>query len=251
MDGTEKFFISGNRIEHPENLDYSRVNEYISAAEAFARSTYQSIYIIDYFLKKFLYVSPNPMVLCELTPEQMMEINYRFYLEYVPTDEQDMLVTLNKVGFDFYNNIPVEERKEWYIQYDFHVINNGKKVLINHKLTPLALTPDGRVWLALCVVAASTHSGPGQIEIHRSGSPEYFEFNLVTHRWDKKRMPMLTDIEKSIITLSIQGHTMTEIADMICLAPDTVKKYRQKIFEKLEVRNISEAIVAAINNKIL
>ncbi len=251
MNGTEKFFISGNRIEHPETLDYSRVGEYVRAAEAFARSTYQSIYIIDYSQQKFLYVSPNPMVLCELTPEQMMAKNYRFYLEYVPDEEQEMLVTLNRVGFEFYHGIPVEERLEWYIQYDFHVINHGRRILINHKLTPLVLTPDGRVWLALCVVAASTHSGPGQIEIHRTGSPDFYEYNLRTNRWDKKQMPMLTDIEKSIITLSIQGHTMTEIADSICLAPDTVKKYRQKIFEKLDVRNISEAIVAAINNKLL
>ena len=44
---------------------------------------------------------------------------------------------------------------------------------------------------------------------------------------------------------------MSEIADKICLSPDTIKKYRQRIFEKLDVRNISEAIVAATNNKLL
>jgi DNA-binding NarL/FixJ family response regulator len=44
---------------------------------------------------------------------------------------------------------------------------------------------------------------------------------------------------------------MSEIADRICLSHDTVKKYRQRIFEKLGVRNISEAIAAATNNKLL
>jgi len=44
---------------------------------------------------------------------------------------------------------------------------------------------------------------------------------------------------------------MSEIADRICLSPDTIKKYRQRIFEKLDVRNISEAIVAATNSKLL
>ncbi len=62
---------------------------------------------------------------------------------------------------------------------------------------------------------------------------------------------VLTDGEKSVLTLSIQGYTMLEIADKICLSPDTIKKYRQRIFEKLDVRNISEAIVAATNNKLL
>lgn len=64
-------------------------------------------------------------------------------------------------------------------------------------------------------------------------------------------MPTLTDGEKSVITLSIQGLTMTEIGDKMCLSPETIKKYRKQIFEKLGVRNISEAIIAATNNKLL
>ncbi|WP_289222685.1 LuxR C-terminal-related transcriptional regulator, partial [uncultured Bacteroides sp.] len=82
-------------------------------------------------------------------------------------------------------------------------------------------------------------------------SSDFFEYNLTTRRWDKRQMPVLTDGEKSVLTLSIQGYTMTDIADRICLSPVTIKKYRQRIFEKLDVRNISEAIMAATNNKLL
>ena len=247
----DDFFIPDNEIRFPEELDYSRVDEYIRSAEAFSRSSYQSVYIIDYFRQNFLYVSPNPMFLCGMSPEQMKELGYRFYLGYVPEDEQPMLLTLNKAGFAFFNDIPVDERKDWYISYDFHILNEGKKILVNHKLTPLALTSDGRIWLALCVVSAATHTDAGHIEMHRVGSSDFFEYNLTTRRWDKRQMPVLTDGEKSVLALSIQGYTMTEIADKICLSPDTIKKYRKRIFEKLDVRNISEAIVAATNNKLL
>ena len=251
IDSTDDFFIPDNEVKLPEELDYSRVDEYIRSAEAFSRSSYQSVYIIDYFRQDFLYVSSNPMFLCGLSPEQMKELGYRFYLGYVPDDEQPMLLTLNKAGFAFYNDIPVDERKDWHISYDFHILNEGKKILVNHKLTPLALTSDGRIWLALCVVSAATHTDAGHIEMHRVGSSDFFEYNLTTRRWDKRQMPVLTDGEKSVLALSIQGYTMTEIADRICLSPVTVKKYRQRIFEKLDVRNISEAIVAATNNKLL
>ena len=64
-------------------------------------------------------------------------------------------------------------------------------------------------------------------------------------------MPALTDGEKAVITLSIQGYTMTEIGDKMCLSPETINKYRKQIFEKLGVRNITEAIIAATNNKLL
>ena len=247
----DDFFISDNEVKLPEELDYARVGEYISSAEAFSRSTYQSVYIIDYFKRNFLYVSPNPMFLCGLSPEEMKELGYRFYLEYVPEDEQSLLLDLNRAGFAFQSNIPVDERKDWYIQYDFHILNAGHPILINHKLTPIALTSDGRIWLALCVVSASTHTIPGHIRIHRVGSPEYFEYNRVTRRWDKRSMPTLTDGEKEVIALSIQGYTMMEIGDRMCLSPETIKKYRKQIFEKLEVRNITEAIISATNNRLL
>ncbi|MDE6303224.1 MAG: helix-turn-helix transcriptional regulator [Paramuribaculum sp.] len=251
MKTTDDFFIPNNEVKLPEELDYTRAIEYIRSAEAFSRSTYQSVYIIDYFRQNFLYVSPNPMFLCGLSPEQVMKLGYRFYLEYVPEDEQSFLIDLNRAGFDFFNDLPVEERKDWYISYDFHIINSGKKILINHKLTPLTLTSDGRIWLALCVVSASNHISPGHIEIHHTDSPDYFEYNRLTRRWDRRSMPTLTDGEKSVITLSIQGYTMNEIGDKMCLSPDTIKKYRKQIFEKLGVRNISEAIIAATNNKLL
>lgn len=246
-----EFFIPDNEARLPDELDYIRVEEYVRSAEAFSRSSYQSVYIIDYFRQNFLYVSPNPMFLCGLSPERVKELGYRFYIDFVPEDEQPLLLTLNKAGFAFYNDIPVNERKDWYISYDFHILNGRKKILVNHKLTPLALTSDGRIWLALCVVSAATHTDAGHIEIHRIGSSEYFEYSIVSHRWIKRQMPSLTDGEKSVLTLSIQGYTMREIADKICLSPDTVKKYRQRIFEKLDVRNISEAIAEATNNKLI
>ncbi len=110
----DDFFIPDNEVKLPEELDYSRVDEYIRSAEAFSHSTYQSVYIIDYFKRNFLYVSPNPMFLCGLTPEQMKDLGYRFYLEYVPQDEQSLLLELNRAGFSFYSNIPVEDRRDWY-----------------------------------------------------------------------------------------------------------------------------------------
>ena len=132
MKRTEDFFIPENKVKLEEELDYSRVGEYIRSAEAFSRSTYQSVYIIDYFKQNFLFVSPNPMFLCGLTPEEMKELGYRFYLEYVPEDEQQMLLSLNESGFSFYNHLPLEERVNWFISYDFHILNNGHPILINH-----------------------------------------------------------------------------------------------------------------------
>ncbi len=251
MNSTDVFFIPDNAVRHPEELNYNLVEGYIRSAEAFARMSYQGVYIIDYCKQNFLYVSPNPIFLCGLSQEKMKELGYKVYLQYVPEDEQELLININRAGFAFYRDIPVDERRDWYISYDFHILREGRKVLINHKLTPLALTSDGSIWLALCVVTASTHTAAGHVEMHKADSTEYYELNNLTNRWDKRQLPKLTEGEKSVLTLSIQGYTMAEIAEKICMSPDTVKKYRQRIFEKLRVRNISEAVVAATNSRAL
>lgn len=247
VENVDEFFIPDNEVRLESELDYSRAEEYIRAAEAFSRTTYQSVYIIDYFRHNFLYVSPNPMFLCGLSPVRVKELGYSFYLNYVPPAEHSLLLTINTAGFAFFADIPLDKRRNWFISYDFHILDGSRPMLVNHKLTPLALTSDGRLWLALCVVSASSRTEAGHIEIYRIGSPDFFEYNMTTHRWDSRQMPTLTEGEKAVIRLSARGYTMAEIADRICLSPDTVKKYRQRIFEKLGVRNISEAVVAAGN----
>ena len=247
----KEFFIEDNAVKLESELDYGVVDHYIRSAEAFSRLTYQSVYIIDYYRRNFLYVSPNSLFLCGRKPEEIIKMGYSFYSDCVPDEDRKLLIINNRAGFAFYNSIPVDERKDWYIQYDFRIIRDDKPVLINHKLTPLTLTSDGRIWLALCVVSVAAHADSGHVEMHKIGSPDFYAYNYVTRRWVKQSVQELTDAERQVITLSSQGYTMNEIAERMCLSADTIKKYRKQIFEKLEVRNISEAIVAATNNKLI
>lgn len=53
----------------------------------------------------------------------------------------------------------------------------------------------------------------------------------------------LTPREKQIARLVANGFTNAEIADKICVTPDTVKKYMTNIFGKTCVRNRTELAV--------
>ena len=44
---------------------------------------------------------------------------------------------------------------------------------------------------------------------------------------------------------------MNESADKLCLAIDTIKFYKRRLFEKMEVKNITEALSFATNYKLL
>lgn len=251
MTQVDDFFILSNYVHDISEEEYKKADLLIKVFDALARTTYQSIYIIDYYRRNFLYVSDNPLFLCGHTSEEVRELGYMFYLNHVPSGEQNMLTEINKAGFNFFDKIPIEERLNYTISYDFHLKMNKKEILINHKLTPVLLANDGRIWLAACTVSLSAYNSPGHIELRKAGSTEYWIYSLEKHRWIENKGIVLNEKEKDILTLSAQGYTMNEIADKLCLAIDTIKFYKRRLFDKMEVKNITEALSFATNYKLL
>lgn len=249
----QDFFFSENEVKTVNEDLYNRLELLIRSTEAMARSLYQSVYLIDYYKKGFLFVSDNPSFLCGRTAKEVQEMGYSFYMSNVPEEDQKMLVEINSNGFKFYEDkITSEDKYRCYITYDFHLINqSGKKVLVNHKLTPVQMTPDGRIWIALCVVSLSSKKKAGNVEFHIQGIPRYWSYSFESHRWKPQEKVELKPEEKQVLTLSSQGYTMNEIADKMCRSVDSVKFYRRNLFERLEVKKITEALSYSAIYKLL
>lgn len=225
---------------------------YLEVVKAFARLTYESVYLIDYTNMSFEYVSENPLFLCGHSAEEVLQLGYEFYFRNVPEKDLALLTLVNEVGFDFYAQLPSAERKLYSITYDFHLVSKeGRHILINHKLTPLFLTPDGKMWKAMCLVSLSHHQEAGNARIYKQGSGEMWELIADKKIWRKTEKPVLTERETEVLRLHAQGLTIQQIADKLFVVPDTVKYYRRKIFERLEVSSIVEALSYAVNSKLI
>lgn len=246
------FFDSRNTIHGLTDKEIAKKLEYLEPIKAFARATYTSIYVIDYLKQGFEFVSENPLFLCGNTPDEVLEMGYAFYFKHVPEADLELLLKINSAGFDFYEKLPVDERTQYTITYDFHLKNKeGKSILINQKLTPVFLTDTGKIWKAICIISLSSERKPGNIKIYKNGENKVYNYNLNHSFWEDSEKTSLSKREKEILQLSTRGFTINEIANEIFVSPDTVKFHRRKLFEKLEVTNISEAIVYATNNKLI
>ncbi|MDD6802858.1 MAG: LuxR C-terminal-related transcriptional regulator [Prevotellaceae bacterium] len=117
----------------------------------------------------------------------------------------------------------MENRRQCMMSYDFHITHGDRLLLVNHKITPLAMTDEGRVWLALCTVSLSPHKEAGHIEFRQFATGEKREYSLEAHRWKNRETITLKPEEKQILTLSAQGYTMKEIAGQMLRSFDTVK----------------------------
>ena len=252
MSDVNDFFSFRNTVNNISSNDQQKTANYLEPIQAFARTTYKSIYIIDYQQKGFEYVSDNPLFLCGHTAEEVQEMGYAFYFKYVIEADLNLLLKINEAGFEFYERIPLEERKNYTISYDYHLKNQeGKTILINQKLTPLFLTNEGKIWKALCIISLSSEQNSGNITIYKKGDNKVFKYDLEGDFWKTTELISLTTREKEILLYSTRGYTINEIAESIFVSPDTVKFHRRKLFEKLDVVNISEAIAHATNNKLI
>lgn len=248
----DDFFIKENEINYIPDEYYAPMNMYVQFLEAFARSTYQSIYVIDYYKKNFLYVSDNPLFLCGKSAKEVLDMGYEFYLNHVPENNLPLLLEINRAGFSFAKDIPPENRLEYTLSYDFQIKQpEGRNLLINHKITPLYLTDDGKIWLTLCTASLSSRSSIGNIEAMRKGYNMIWKYSLENHCWSESVGIDLKDHEKEVLFLSAQGYTMSEISERMFKSIDTIKGYKRQIFEKLDVDNITEAVKMAMNEKLI
>ncbi len=250
MTNVKEFFIASNAVRNAPDYNSSVLSTLIHTVEAFAHIIYQSVYLIDYYKQEFLYVSDNTLFLCGHTAKEVKELGYSFYLQHVPEEELKMLVELNSSGFRFFDKFDNVDKYECSISYHFHLKSGTKSKLINHQLTPVLLTDEGRVWIALCVVSLSSHKSAGHVEFHKKGFSNFWKYSFEGHRWKEYQVVSLKEDELEVLRLSAAGLTMVEIADRMCRSLDSIKFYKRHAFEKLGVTNITEAISRATLNKL-
>ena len=163
-----------------------------------------------------------------------------------------MLMEINEAGFRFYYDQPIEKRLEFSIEYDFHICTSDNHThLIHHKLTPVLLSEEGDIWLALCTVSLSPEKEPGKVRISDHTCTDRYLYSFEGRRWRKQPEIILSDREKDILQLSVKGLSNAEIGENLCIDANTVKFHKKKIFEKLHAENITEAVGIAANLRLI
>jgi DNA-binding NarL/FixJ family response regulator len=81
--------------------------------------------------------------------------------------------------------------------------------------------------------------------------PLHWSYSLETHEWLQVNDYTLTNREKEILSLAARGYSTTEIAKRLFVCESTIKFHKQKMFQKLQVKTIFEALTVAYMYKIL
>lgn len=249
---TSDFFKKTNSDTIEFSEKHKSIKDIIDTLDATSRLTGQSQYVIDYSTQSFIYVSPNPLFLNGYTVDEVIQMGYHYYEKNLLKEDLNMLLEINNQGFDFFYKQPIEDRLKFTISYDFRLLQpNGFRVMVNHKMTPILLNTNGDIWLSLCVVSLSTSSKPGNVFINQDGILYRFTYSFKSCRWIEDKMISLSKRELEIMQLTMQGMSNEQVAEVAFIDLNTVKFHKKNIFRKLNVKNMTEAIIFAQNNNIL
>ncbi len=68
---------------------------------------------------------------------------------------------------------------------------------------------------------------------------------------EKDPYQQLTDREREVLKLVVEGHTTGEIADMLVVSPKTVEGYKTSLMNKLNLHNKTDLIKFAIRKRVI
>ncbi len=247
----DDFFTLENSVKHIQESDNERIEQFLETLTVFEQNSYQCVYIVDYFKKIFTHVSTNIEHICGIKADRVKDLGFNFYLEHLPYEDLEKMIRVNNSAFRLLKSMPRDEKKEYTVSYDIHINNGTYSRLITHNLTPIFLSKEGEIWLAMCTISLATENKEDIIIMKHINSDIFYQYLPERNTWEKHKEIELTEHEREVLVLSAQGYTMDDIANHICKSVDSVKSYKRNIFNKFDVKNIVEALTFAQNRRLI
>ena len=133
---------------------------------------------------------------------------------------------------------------------DYPIILRGHELFITQKFTPLKMRGDNITKVGLFTICHSNKVDVESYIIAPSGVRYMYDFSenrYIEYNLNKT----LTIVEKAILHRARMGMTTEQIAENLFVSVNTVKTHKVKIFKKLKVNTITEALAVVGNYQLL
>lgn len=227
-------------------ISQSTINVTIQTVEAIALLTNTTCLVIDFDKQKLIYHTDDLLYIDEAIPADIHRECENPYWSLVPEEILDKLIKLRGTYLHFSRILSQEGNDIHFCSTDYPIHINKKKFYINQKFMPLVKRSDGTIRLGLFMYGPSTGKKMNSIIIGKSGERWCYDFQ--TEDYEKQELSNnISSMEKKIVRRIMKGMTNEEIADDLNIGVNTVKSYRLRLFRKLGVKTITEAITIISN----
>ena len=222
----------------------------IKGIDSFARLTNSTCFVIDFDSHRMLYQSDKILYLEDIADNQRQRECENPYWSFVDEETLNNLLLIRNRYPLVGQTIDIENYQTHICTIDYPIIIRRRKFFINQKFTPLVMRSDGITKIGLFIISPSTCDHIESFIITQSHIRYRFDFKEGTYRTfdlDASLSPQ----EKLILQRVQKGLTIEEIAEDLNLSVSTIKTHRMRIFKKLQVRTMPEALTVIGNYHLL
>lgn len=231
-----------------DNADYLEFEKKIYFLERLSEVENSSVSVLDLCQKKYIflrsrYLDPFDDPLIDHDPTDPF-----YYGQFIHPDDQSRVMDSYIKSFNYFINLPKEERKDYKLILNFRQRDkHGKYLNIILQLVVLQLDRKGNFWLILILddllPDKISFEGVNRRLIHiKTG-----QICLFKDESESNKKTILSTREVEVLGLVSKGFASKEIADKLFLSVNTVNNHRQNILEKVGAVNTTEAVTYARN----
>lgn len=229
----------------------SAVSVVCNTINAVSNLFYESVLVIDMRTMNLWYLSLASGLSKRLASFNLQNRSFPYLVETLSGVTYVELKVYLEAIMAHYIQTTEEARKGLVYMTDMPMLLNEGTAWTTYRFSPLFEDEQGN--MRLCVVAISFATGHLYKRVmaisQYNGNREIYDPK--TSQWNEWKTPELTPIEINVLALSAQGLSVIEISKALDKAVDTIKSARKRIFRKFKVENIVQAIICALNNKII
>ena len=229
---------------------------FVQYFDKFSSISTESFYALDLQKKQFCYIKPDSLFLCGYSIKYAIEKGLDFYNIIVYHKDFQQLKNMYEAVIKCLDNIEEEKRNEIdYFSCTFRLLRNYSFLIhplsqmIYHKMKPIWKA--GELCYLICSVESSIAKEAGNLQMHKKELFTYEEYNFKTRRWKSKTIGSLNERESAIITLALQGKSGREIANNLYIGYKTFRNILSRLYKKLGVKSMYEAIIVSSNQNMI
>lgn len=210
-------------------------------------------YIFNYETQVLEYISKGAETVYEMPLKSM---NLERLLERTHPEDLTKMIAKEEVVTDFYfNKISPHQVLDYKVVYLNRIVSTkGVLKTLLHQTKVIKVDENGRVHKVLGVHTDITHLNTPidhKVSFISSRYQSYYSVSTEGLELENQENSLFSKRELEIIIHVSNGFTFTEIAELLFLAPETVKTHKKNILKKAGAKNMAHLITFCIREGII
>ena len=226
-----------------EDLELGRLDYHLPLLERLDAVEGSSVVLYDLYRRRYVFLTSSFKFLLGYDREEALGQGPDYFYRRMPEEDLEAVLDAVTRTLRFLYGLAAQERRDYKLGFDFRIRRaDGQTIRLLQQVVALELDARGNIWLVLAVndlLAGGSQETPLRRSLRNLRNGKSYLFVPVEPEGGG---PGLTKREIEVLGLVAVGLASREIADRLYISAATVNNHRQRILEKMGVRNSSEAV---------